>query len=556
MLHKLLLLIDPNTYIALNRYAKGYRKKIIYITLISMSLSLINIGVALATKRLIDLAVTGINQKTRFYVLVFILLLLLNLALQGFISYYRVRVNTNYFHENQLQLIRSLYRKDWLKFQEYKTGDYLTRLYDDIESVAATLLKIIPTLLALLVQIIVAFCVLAYYDFSLALLTFIITPITLFLSILIGQKLKKIQHQIQEAESEQRSKIQESLLNLIIIKTYQFTENNIAHIKRLQDRRFFFIRKRNITGIKANILLEFGYSFAFFFAIAIGAFRLSESVITIGTFAAFIQLVEEIQGPINAMSGFIPNLVSSLSSLERLEAIYNLESEDFPDEPGSFKDFHTITTHHLSFHYPHQHNILDNINLTINKGDKIAIIGSSGEGKTTFIHLLLGLLNPTKGDITIQQDTLVHPLSPASRELFSYVSQNNTLFSGTIEDNFLLQQPATQLQLEKALKTAQIYDYIQSLENGLQTVIHERGGDLSQGQAQRLCIARALIQEKPILIFDEATSALDQETERHLIRDLMLHYPNQTLIFITHREEILNFSTIVYKLEQKKLVLQ
>ncbi len=289
----------------------------------------------------------------------------------------------------------------------------------------------------------------------------------------------------------------------------------------------------------------------------LGAYRLAQSDISFGTFTAFLQLVGEIQGPIHEMTRSIPRLISSLSSLERIEEIIAL-----PDETSqnhyTINENETINglhIHNLSFAYDENTRVLDKVNLSIISGHRIGIIGPSGSGKTTLIHLILSLIEPSDGSLFISFDSGKKlPLTFASRNFFSYVSQANPLFSGSLRENLFLNETITPDQIQTALTAACCDEFIRQLDNGIDSIIHERGVGISQGQAQRINIARALVHNKPFLILDEATSSLDRETERQLIRNITHYYPNTTLIAITHGTQLLTICDEIYEIKEKQLV--
>ncbi len=555
-LSKLLVLFEFKTYMRLNRYSIGYRLAILLLTFLNISISVISVAIALITKNLIDAAVNKeLNVAFKFGIL-FALLLVIDLLVGSYLSYYRVKLKNTMLNKMQLDLLRTTYNKKWLKLNEYKTGDLLTRLYDDIEQIVYSLTTIIPTLIAMFLQLVMAFSILAYYDPLLAVLTFLVTPITILFSMIIGRKLKEIQYNVQATASEQRSLINESLQNLIILKTYNFLNHNIELVRGLQNKRFALLRRKNIIGIKANILIEVGYSIAFFCTLAFGAYRLSFGLITFGTFAAFLQLIEEIQTPISEMASSLPMLISSLSSMDRIVELQDSKTDGHQLIVGPSKLIKDLSITGLSFAYQPTTPILNRIDFSLKRGDHIGIIGKSGKGKTTFLHILLSLVDAEEGDILITEldGNKVNNLNVLKNE-FAYVSQGNTLFSGSIRDNLFIEDTFTKERIDLALQVAQIKSFVDSLENGLDTYIHEKGNDLSQGQAQRLCIARALVQERQFLILDEATSALDNETEEAFIRELEGSYKDMTIIAVTHRKNILSICNKIYKLDNKKMVL-
>lgn len=556
-LEKLKKLIDINIYRILYQYTNGYRSKIMLITSLSILQALLNVLIAFITKMMIDYAIDGNYIAALRSGIFFALLLIIDLSLYSLLSHNSVKLENTMINDLQLKVLTKIYHKKWATISQYNTGDLLTRLYEDVRHVIQSITTIIPTMIALLLQFVAAFAMLAYFDWLLAMLTFLITPFTVLISLIIGRKLRDIQYKIQNADGIQRSKINESLQNLILLKTFNFLHENLFQISTLQNNRFKLIKHKNITSIKANVILESGYNVGFFFALTLGAYRLAQSAISFGTFTAFLQLVGEIQGPIHEMTRSIPRLISSLSSLERIEEIIAL-----PDETSqnhyTINENETINglhIHNLSFAYDENTRVLDKVNLSIISGRRIGIIGPSGSGKTTLIHLVLSLIEPSEGSLFISFDSGKKlPLTFASRNYFSYVSQSNPLFSGSLRENLFLNETITPDQIQTALTAACCDEFIRQLDNGIDSFIHERGVGISQGQAQRINIARALVHNKPFLILDEATSSLDRETERQLIRNITHYYPNTTLIAITHGTQLLTICDEIYEIKEKQLV--
>lgn len=557
IIEKLKGLLNPKGYSLLIKYSLNYRSKLALIVLTQVLFSLSGVGTAIITKNLIDNAIAGNINNALIFGLLLALIMFISLFISNYVQVFTAKVRESMKNNIQIDLLKGVFHKQWMSLHTFKSGDLLTRLNVDVLYIIDVWISVVPSLVALIIQLITAYIVLSRFDSTLAFLAFIITPITFFPGLIIGTKLKTIQQKIQQAESTLNSFVNESIHSLNIIKAFNIENKNISLTGRFQDERRNFIVKKSKTSAAANFILGLGYQIGFFAALAFGAFRLSTDTITFGTFTAFLQLVSQIQYPIDGLSRTIPQIITSLSSVERLNEINELPYDLTETETESYGHLtiDRISIENVNFEYNKSAPVLRNFNLDIKPGERIALIGPSGEGKTTLAMILLGFLSPQKGSINIiYENGSILPVSSATRKLFSYVPQNNSLFSGTIGYNLLLaNENATKEDIDKALEASCAKQFIQELPDGLNTIVGEKGLGLSEGQIQRICIARALLRNSAFLILDEATSALDMESERLIILGLKEYYPEKTIIAITHRESILEICNKVCLLKKEKI---
>lgn len=549
--------LNTKTYKELCNFGSEFKKQIILVSFINIINVLLPISVALMTKNLIDKAVDESFSESIKYGIILGILILLQLIMNSISSLKVTKIKEKMKNKLQLDVLKAYYKKNYLFLNEYRTGDIQTRVFSDVGAVTEIWLASVPSIIALFIQLSLAFYILFKYDPYLAVLIFLITPITLLVGWIIGRKTMQIQHLIQKAESVLRSYINESIQNIVVLKIFEFININVVNTKEFQTIKYNQIIKKQKISVYSNLFFSLGYRVGFFGAIVFGAYRLSEHSISFGQFILFIQLVGQIQGPIEGLSKTVPQIVTALASVERLVEIQNIPEDKYIIKKNSIEgSINSIIFENVSFGYTKDKQIIENINLQIKSGEKIAIIGNSGKGKTTLISLLLSLFEPNIGRVGLNtSNELFLEVSAYTRRYFSYVPQNNSLFSGTISDNLYIAKPdATKEEIIYALKAANAIEFVEDLPNGINTIIGERGIGISEGQAQRIAIARAFVNDAPIIIFDEATSALDMETENNIIKSMDKYYPNKTLIAITHRDSIFKICDRIIKLENKGII--
>jgi len=544
-------LFQLKSYSWLLNSSRPFIGKILGICAMGVFIAVIGVGSVVVSKQMVDLAVKGDSQAVS-YIILFVLIHLAILGANSLNSKVSIQLYEKMSYKLEQDILNRLYSSDWLSYSKIHSGDILTRLTDDIASVTTLWVYTIPHVTALGLQLVLAFFVLLSYDPVLALIAFILGPISILVSFLIGLRLKKLQHAIQSAESRHRSYLTELIQHMMIVKSFQYENESMRQVINRQNDKYGWVVKKNKLSIAANLILSAGYWMGYVLAFIYGIFKLSK--ISFGTFTAFLQLVGQIQDPFIGVARSIPQMVSCLASVERL-----MELEALKDEPQDNRDvplthgIKALTLEHVTFGYESDKAILSDISLMIESSKTVALIGSSGEGKTTLMRLLLSLLTPECGSIRLSlpgKEPI--QISAATRSFFTYVPQGNTLFSGSIFDNLkVAKHDLTEKEAQETLKAACAWDYIDNLPDKLNTVIGESGTGLSEGQAQRICIARALIRPAPILLLDEATSALDMDTERKSfenIKDI-----GRTCVVITHRLSVLPLCDSVYRLEKGKL---
>ncbi len=512
---------------------------------------------AVFSKNLIDSAVKGSIQKAILYAGLFGALILINLGIRAASSVMFVRTSEVLANNMRKRIFSKITKTEWISVTQYHSGDVLTRLTSDVGAVTTGVVDTLPSIVSLCVQLAAAFATLLYYEPMLAVLAFILGPFTVLFSRIWGRKIKKYQVKVQESESAYRSFLQEAIENMLIVKAFRLEQRNIDTITSLHNNRLDWVKKKNVTSVLASSILGLGYWAGYFLAFCWGAFKLSLGKTSFGTLTAFLQLVSQVQGPFVGLARMIPQVIAALASTGRLIEIENLPEERAFNRLPPVSEL-GIKLQGVTFSYKENKPILEKLNATNKPGEIIGLVGPSGEGKTTLIRTLLALLKPEKGDISlITNDNTEVNVSADTRDWISYVPQGNTLFSGTIEENIRSGYPeASTEEIEEAAQAAGAMGFIKELPDGLSSKIGEHGIGLSEGQAQRISIARALLRKAPILILDEATSALDRTSELHVLSSIHEMKPARTCIVITHRYTALSICSRVLRLKDGKLIEQ
>lgn len=529
---------------------KPFLKALIFIIILESVESLGSVLMVITTKNLIDLAVKNLLSQALPYAVLFIGIIILNQVIRAFLSVYSTRVFERYSNTIRQNVFSKLINVEWAQVSKYHSGDLLTRLTSDISTVANGSLSILPSIVSLGVELVAAFVTLFSYEPSLAILAFLLIPVVVLVGRYYSRKMSKMHNKIQETESSYRSHIQEFLQNILVIKTFDLSRQSKEKVDELQKERLHWVTERSKAGVLANIFMSMGYWAGYGLAFGWGIIRLASKEITYGTMTAFIQLVNQIQYPFIGLSRLFPQIISALVSAGRLRELEELNTE-MTDEQRPAPESAGIRFDGVSFEYEKNDLVLDNVSMEALPGEAVAIMGTSGEGKTTMIRLMLALLKPVSGKVVcFDIDGNEYEISCATRNWFTYVPQGNTLMSGTIAENIRSgKSDATDEEIKEALKMACALEFVESLPDGINTEIGEKAYGLSEGQAQRISIARALIRKAPVLILDEATSALDIELEEKIFTSIGKLFPARTCIIITHRKTALSFCNRVYRLK-------
>ncbi len=529
---------------------RGHSLQITLNTTVGILLVLLDLAFVWATKLAIDVATHNTTAVTLHQAFLLIALIMFTRIVLGLSSrWIRAILGVKAQNSMRQHLFNRLLRCKWTELKTYHTGNLTNRIEHDVNDVVNFVTESIPSFITTLAQFIGAFFFLFFMDSTLAIIIVCVIPFFIISSKLYIKKMRKLSHQARDEESKIQSTIQESLQHVMIIKTLQRVAYFTNKLTSQQAQLHQIILSRTRYATISSSLLNLGFATGYFVTFVWGATNLSKGLITYGAMLAFIQLVGQIQGPVRNLSKFIPIFITSFTATERLMDIENIAQEE-ANTPTKLLPSVGVQLSNLTFQYTTSSRLIfNNFSYSFPAGSITAIVGETGAGKTTLIRLLLSLIQPTEGKIAlIDGSGKEFTMSPDLRANFAYVPQGNTLFSGTIRSNLLLGKPdATDEELKTALHTAAA-DFVYKKAKGLETPCGEAGDGLSEGQAQRIAIARALLADGNVFIFDEATSSLDPTTEETVLQRIVTHFANRTLIFITHRPLVLKYVTQKLKL--------
>ena len=447
----------------------------------------------------------------------------------------------------QQHTLARLLRSEWRGREAMHSGDVINRLETDVNHIITFLTETLPSTVSTIALFIGAFAYLMQMDKWLALITVGILPIFILLSRFYISKMRQLTRKVRESDSHVQSILTETMQHRTLIKTMEADEQMLGRLEDTQSTLRGRVKHRTMFSVVSHLFLNTGFSLGYLIAFLWGLLRLHAGTLTFGGMTAFLQLVYRIQGPARDLTKLAPAFVNVFTSAERL-----MELEEIPEEEQGetlmMKGTCGIRFDHVTYQYDKdQLPTIRDVSYQFAPATCTAIVGETGSGKTTVIRLLLSLIKPQQGSITIYTNDEEQQLSPRHRCNFMYVPQGNTMLSGTLRDNLRIGAPeATDEQMMEALQTA-CANFIEELPNGLDTTFAERGNGLSEGQAQRIAIARALLRPGSIILLDEATSALDADTERLLLENLMRRKQN-TIICVTHRPAVIDYCDQVIRI--------
>lgn len=544
--------------------SRCYKKEIFAVTVLSVIGTVFSLTTSLCLKYVIDIVTGSLNQSILLVVLAAVAMLLGSIFLSAITSRITTKVNVKIQNELQLQVYGTIFNAQWESLREYRKGDLINRINSDASLIASGAVSWWPTVITFAAKFIYTFVLIVMNDPIMAAIALMSAPISALLSRFMIRKMHNHSLKVKELSADIMSYQEDSFQNLQYIKSFGISDViNKRLIKKQQEYKEESLNYNKVT-VLMNIIMGLVGITVTFVSYAWGIYRLWEGFITYGTMVMFLQLTLTLSNSFNSILSVIPTTINLGTSAARIISLENLSEEKSTPTAeekefikSNFKSGVSINCSSLSFSYSDKpsERVLKNAGFSAGIGETIAIIGGSGIGKTTFFRLLLGLLEPTEGEITFKgNNNETIKAGPSTRELIAYVPQGNTIISGTVAENLrLIKKDATDEEIITALKLSCAYDFVSKLPQGINSQIGESGNGFSEGQIQRIAIARALIKDAPILLFDEVTSALDEETEGRLLHNIQTHFKNKTIIFVTHKLNALDISDKVYKIDKKQL---
>ena len=506
-------------------------------------------------KRFIDVTIrTGSRDDILTMVATLMAVIMVGILLRQAYYYLGVKASVTQSTAVRLRIFSHLFRRQMFDQKEMHSGDVTSRLEKDIDVVTDATTSLIPDLTITLFQLAGAFLLMQSMDARLAWALLLLTPVFLLAGKLIARKMRQMTLAIRRQESVIQMMVQETMEHNAVLRSLESGNWVTGRLDGMQQELKSVVGRRARFTVMSRLVISTSFSMGYIIAFVWGGLQLREGVITFGVMTSFLQLVSQIQQPILQMVNMLPQMIHASASIDRLEELEQVEVEGAnngyeANEAQGMQGRLGVSMQDVSFRYANgDRQILSHFSYNFHPGSKTALMGMTGAGKTTLFRLLLALIRPDEGTMTVYNGKEKQYISEQTRQNFVFVPQGNTLMSGTIRYNLQLAKPdASEDEMRQVLHTA-MADFVLELPDGLDTECGERGSGLSEGQAQRIAIARGLLRPGGILLLDEISASLDEDTERELYSRLFAAYPFKTMIFITHRPVVCNLCNAVVRI--------
>ena len=513
--------------------------------LVRIMAGLLQTGLALCvvwlSKKLIDdVAMRGTMSEMAVQALLIAAAVVAGVSIRQLNQYLANKAFIKKVAELRLAIFSQLFNRRLFEANDIHSGDVTSRMAKDIDAVSETLAVQLPQVVVMTIQLVGAFLLMRWFDSRLAWALILITPLAIIIGKYISHRLKRITLSIREDESRIMARIQESVELNVVLRALQGERWMQDRVEELQDRQTANYIRRSRFMVFSRFALGCTFGLGYMLAFVWGAYGLRTGAITFGVMTSFLQLVGQIQQPILSLLGAFPSIIYSTASIDRLKEMEHGEEKQSCDgEDITTRTLLGIRMDNVTFRYAKgDREVMSNFSHDFRPGTKTAILGTTGAGKTTLFRLILNFIQPDSGEVTFYGNGFNHAADKSMRKNVVFVPQGNTLISGTIRNNLLMAKPdASDEELHTALHTS-CADFVFDLPQGIDTVLSEHGGGLSEGQAQRIAIARGLLRPGAVFLLDEISSALDEDTERELFSRLFAARPSTTILLITHRKKV------------------
>lgn len=532
--------------------SKRYIPSVLVISLLAAFISVLFVGLALVSKTVLEIATGDQSGNLLNYGVLLSIFVILQVVCSGVESYLKARASGKFIIGLRKYLFEQIGVKKYSEISKHHSGDLLNRITGDVEVIQSFVVGTIPSAVSMVTKIIGCVAALIWLEPKVAILVLLVGILVPAFGRLLSKRFRLLHKEVQRSEGLSRSFMQECFMNLSVMKTFKSTKAITDRLDDYMAQNYRFKIKRSVVSIGIHLGLYSLFTIGYYAVLVWGAMQIAnpEVAFTFGTLTAFMQLISQLRMPLQNVSGIIPQYYSCIASAERLMEIEVIDNEKAALSYEQLKkcdnEFKYILGDKVCFSYGDD-NVLNNCSFKIERGSMTAIMGESGTGKSTLFKLLLSLYQADSGSITFNGDTAV---DAAVRGMFAYVPQGNMIISGSIRENIAMCNPdISEEEIIKACKIAEIYDYIEALSNGIDTILSEKGSGLSEGQLQRIAIARAIVAQSPILLLDEATSALDKPTEAKVLKNIK-DMAGKTVILVTHRTSNLNLCDNIINLSE------
>ncbi|MBQ0066446.1 MAG: ABC transporter ATP-binding protein [Firmicutes bacterium] len=534
-------------------YSKKYKFAIVFYTVLGIVATSLGLISSIASKYVIDIVTGYKREKLVILLCIMIGSSLFSLFFNSVIKRISARLSIYINNDIQADIFDKIIDADWLKVSQYANGDILNRFNTDVSTVSSNAISWLPTIVIAIYNFIATFVVIWHYSKVMACIAFISAPFMFLMSKMLIKKQRDYQKKVREMNSKMMTFEVETFYNLDTIKSFGITKQYGTKMRDWQAKYKDIFLTYNMFTIGTNIFMSLMGLVVQMVSFLYCLYLLWNGSITYGTMTLFLTQRANLSSAFNNVISIIPNFLNSSVSAHRIKELVELEKEvHIPDshEIDELQEYgYRVRMKDVHYSYIEDKKVIKDSDFIACPGEIVALVGPSGEGKTTMIRLILGLIHPDQGNVDIvAHDGRSISSNADTRHLFAYVPQGNTILSGTIAENMrMVKEDASDEEIIEALKIGCAYEFVSKMKDGINSVVREKGRGLSEGQAQRIAISRAILRDAPILLLDEATSALDVTTERNVLRNIISQKPNKTCIVTTHRPSVLNLCQKVYR---------